>query len=104
MGAAAGAVLSAAWVVVVLKNGLLDGRSWPPVSTGRERAADQDLLDVAGALVDLADAHVAVDAFHRKVAHVAVAAVDLDRVRAYPLSHLGGEELGHRRFLEARAS
>jgi len=43
---------------------------------------DQQALDVAGAFVDLADTHVAVDALDREVGHVAVAAVDLDRVRA----------------------
>ena len=40
-------------------------------------ALDDDFLHVAGALVDLAHAHVAVDALHREVAH-AVAAQGLD--------------------------
>src|SRR5471030_1230422 len=71
---------------------------------GLQRAGDQQLLDVAGAFVDLADAHVAVDALDRKVGHVAVAAVDLDRVRADALGHLGGEQLGHRRLFQTRQS
>src|SRR5215470_17772607 len=48
----------------------------------RQRAADHQALDVAGALVDLADADVAVDALDREVGEVAVAAMDLQRVGA----------------------
>ena len=51
-----------------------------PTGTLRQGPADQDLLHLRGALVDLAHAHVAVDALHREVAHVAVAAVHLDGV------------------------
>jgi hypothetical protein len=68
------------------------------------RAPDQDLLHLGGAFVDLADAHVAVDALDREVADVAVAAEDLDGRRAHALGHLAGEELGHRRFLQAGAA
>jgi hypothetical protein len=42
-----------------------------------------------------------VDALDRESLDTAVAAMDLDRVGGDPLAHLGGEELGHRRFLEA---
>ena len=54
------------------------------------------------AFVDLAHAHVAVDALDREVADVAVAAEHLDRGAADALGHLAGEQLGHRRFLQAR--
>ena len=37
-------------------------------------ALDDDFLHVAGALVNLADAHIAVNAFNRKVADIAIAA------------------------------
>src|SRR3954462_13329248 len=65
-------------------------------------APDHHALDVARAFVDLRHAHVAPVALDREVRHVAVAAVDLHRVRAHLLRHLGGEELRHRRFLDAR--
>src|SRR5262249_10296465 len=67
--------------------------------TSRQRAPDQDLLHFACAFVDLAHAHVAVDALDREVAHVAVTAEHLDRRRADALGHLARVELGHRRFL-----
>src|SRR5438876_7592857 len=72
-----------------------------PGSSRGERAADDQPLDVARAFVDLADANVAIDALDREVGDVTVAAVNLDRSRAHALGHLGGEELGHRGFLEA---
>ncbi len=43
-----------------------------------ECAADQDLLHVARAFVDLAHAHVAENSFHREVADVAIAAEGLE--------------------------
>src|SRR5258705_6248053 len=64
-----------------------------------EMAGDDQLLDVARALVDLGDAHVAVVALHRKVVEVAIAAVDLQRSGAHLFGHLAGEELGDRCFL-----
>src|SRR5690606_28689461 len=57
---------------------------------GRQGAPDQDALDVARTLVDLAHAHVAVDAFDGEVRDIAVAAEGLDRVRADALGHLRG--------------
>lgn len=54
----------------------------------RQGAADDHALDVAGALVDLGDAGVAVEALDRVVLELAVAAVNLDRVRAHALGHL----------------
>src|SRR5262249_51641092 len=65
-------------------------------------SADEDFLYLARALVNLAHAHVAVDALDRKVARVAVAAEDLDRRRAHALRHLAREQLGHRGLLQAR--
>src|SRR6478672_9101664 len=67
-----------------------------------ERAPDHQTLDVAGALVDLADAHVAIDALDREVGHISIAAMDLDRVRAHALGHFRREKLRHRGLLEAR--
>src|SRR5947209_10294224 len=66
-----------------------------------EVARDDEALDLARAFVDLRDARVAVVALDRIVLHVAVAAVDLDRLRAHPFGHLGGVELGLRSFREA---
>ena len=54
-------------------------------SASSQRAPDQDLLHLGRALVDLAHAHVAVDALHREVADVAVAAEHLDRRAAHAL-------------------
>src|SRR6185312_17237084 len=62
--------------------------------------ADHEPLDVARAFVDLADAHVAVNALDRKIGDVAIAAVNLKRIGTHALGHLGCEELRHRRFLE----
>src|SRR5262245_60458934 len=66
--------------------------------------ADDQPLDLAGALVDLAHARVAVQLLDREVLEVAVAAVDLDGLRAHPLGHLGGVELGHRRLAPVGAA
>src|SRR5215204_3137960 len=44
------------------------------------RAGDEDAHDLAGALADLEDLGVAVEAGHGELLHVAVAAVDLDGV------------------------
>ena len=67
-------------------------------------ALDDDFLHVAGALINLAHAHVAVDALQREIAHVAVAAQGLNGGAAHLLGHLAGEQLGHRRFFQARAT
>src|SRR6266568_3315030 len=72
-----------------------------PGSAPGDLARDQQALDVTGALVDLAHPHVAVDPLDRKIGEIAIAAMDLDRVRGDPLGHLGGEQFGHRRLLEA---
>src|SRR5712664_4895237 len=69
-----------------------------------EIAGDEQALDFAGAFVDLRDARVAVMALHRVIVQVAVAAVDLYRLRAHPLGELGSVELGLRGFREARHS
>src|SRR5690242_2531757 len=49
--------------------------------------ADDQALNIAGALVDLANPDIAVDPLDRKILQIAVAAMDLDRVGAYPLGH-----------------
>jgi hypothetical protein len=49
-------------------------------STLGDLARDNQALDLAGALVDLADADIAVDALDREIGEIAVAAMDLDRV------------------------
>src|SRR3989454_8383668 len=66
-----------------------------------ERPADHHALDVARTFVDLRHAHVAPQALHGKVGDVAVAAVNLNGVRAHALGHLGGKELRHRRLADA---
>src|SRR3989304_9109838 len=70
-------------------------------SLAGDGAADQETLDVARTLVDHADADVAVNALHGKVGNVAVASVDLDRIRADLLGHFAGKKLCHRGFLQA---
>src|SRR6266403_612915 len=64
-------------------------------------AGNQDLLDLVGPVVDLEHPRVAVVLLDGIVADDPVAAVDLDGRRADALAHLGGEQLGHRRFLDA---
>src|SRR5215218_1321982 len=59
---------------------------------------DHHLLDLAGPLVDLEDARVAEEALDVVLLGVAIAAVDLESLVGDPLRHLGGEELGLRRF------
>ena len=70
----------------------------------RQRALDDDLLHVARAFVDLAHAHVAVDAFDREVAHHAVAAQRLDGGAADFFGHFAGKQLGHGGFFQAGAA
>src|SRR5690242_15417009 len=62
-----------------------------------QRARDDEALDFARAFVDLHDARVAVIALDRILLHVAVAAVDLDRLVRDPGRGLGRVQLGHRR-------
>src|SRR5262249_14834927 len=69
-----------------------------------QRARDHEALDLGGALVDLHDARIAVEAFDRVFLHVAVAAVDLDRLVGDPVRGLAGVELGHRRLARERTS
>ncbi len=67
------------------------------------RAADDQLLDLRGALVERRDAHVAEALLDGMVVDVARAAVDLDRgVRALH-RRLGGVELGDRGLRRVRA-
>ena len=65
-------------------------------------ARDHDALDLARALVDPRDAHVAQRALDREIAHVAVAAVDLQRDVADLPRVLGREQLRHRGLLRER--
>src|SRR3982750_3073195 len=74
----------------------------PSFMSAKERATDDQSLDVARAFVDLAHAHVPIDTLNREVRNITVAAVDLDGVGGDFLCHLRGKELRHRRFLEAR--
>src|SRR3954471_1000340 len=67
-----------------------------------EVARDHHALDLARPFVDLRDARVPVVPLHRVVVQVAVAAMDLDRLRAHPLRELGCVELRLRRFRQAR--
>src|SRR5690606_7988238 len=64
--------------------------TWATCSLRQQFAADDDLLDVAGAFVDFTHAHIAIDALDQEILEEAVAAMDLDRVGADALGHLGG--------------
>ena len=66
-----------------------------------QRSANQNFLHIARAFVDLAHAHIAINALDGEVAYVAVAAVDLDSIGANFFGHLAGKELGHGGFFEA---
>ena len=61
---------------------------------------NNDLLHVARAFVDLADAHVAVDALYGEVAHIAVAAQGLDGGATNFFGHFAGKEFGHGRLFQ----
>src|SRR5215207_11369683 len=58
------------------------------------RAGDEDAHDLAGALADLQDLGVAVEAGDGELLHVAVAAVDLDGVAGRGDGGFGGVQLG----------
>ena len=62
---------------------------------------DDALLDLRRAFEDLGEAGVAPIALDRVQGRIAGAAEDLQRLRGHALSHLGGEELDHRRLLVA---
>src|ERR1700754_2357939 len=65
--------------------------------TGADQASgDDQALDLGSALVDLGHLRVAVVAFHRELARVAIAAEDLDRVARDAAGDGRGEELGLR--------
>src|SRR3954469_18305026 len=78
--------------------------SAPPASRGLllDLAGDDEPLDLVGALVDLGKAHVAEQSLDAILARIAVAAVDLERVRDVLHRHVGREQLGLRRFLGDR--
>src|SRR5215211_401058 len=66
-------------------------------SSGRleaDRTGDEDAHDLAGALADLEDLGVAVEAGDGELLHEAVAAVDLDGVAGGGDGGLGGVQLG----------
>src|SRR5438128_4323246 len=61
-----------------------------------EKPLGDDLFHhLGGARGDGPEPHVAEEALHGKLPHVAVAAVELDRLVRDPVGHLGAEELGH---------
>ena len=67
------------------------------------RVDDADLhgvLDLVGAFADLEHLRIAVEAGHRRLEHVAEAAVDLDGLRCRRYREATGLQLRHRRFLE----
>src|SRR4051812_29960124 len=74
---------------------------WPFASLLRDLARYDQALNIAAALVDLAHPHIAIEPLDREIGEIAIAAMDLDRVRGDALGHLGGEQLGHRRLLQA---
>src|SRR5204862_6524792 len=74
------------------------------LAEGEDRAGDHEPLDLARALVDLRDLGVAVEALHRELLRVAVAAEDLDRLGSLPPRHLRCEQLCLRAFLGMRSA
>src|SRR6267142_2156095 len=61
-----------------------------------EKPLGDDLFHHLGrARGDGPESHVAEESLHGKLPHVAVAAVELDRLVRDPVGHLGAEELGH---------
>src|SRR5687768_4779666 len=68
----------------------------PTLGLSQDAPCDDKPLDLAGALVDLGDARVAVVALDAELGGVAVAAVDLEGFVRDARTHLGGQELGHR--------
>src|SRR5438552_18334101 len=77
----------------------------PRVTKGRmllgKRPSDHEPLDLARALVDLADADVALNTLNRKVGYIPVTTVDLQRRRTCTLRHLGREQLRHQRLRQS---
>ena len=67
----------------------------------RQCSGDDDFLHVAGALINLADPHIAVDPLHRKIADITITAQGLDRHAADLFSHFTGKQLGHGGFFQA---
>src|SRR5437899_5701885 len=67
------------------------------------RPADDQLLDLRGALVERGHAHVAEIALHRVIVDVAGAAVDLDGGVRTLHRRLGRVQLGHRGLERVRA-
>src|SRR5262249_23372597 len=61
----------------------------------RKTLGDDLLHYLGGAGGDGPEAHVAEEALHGELAHVAVAAVELHGLVGDAVGHLGGEELGH---------
>src|SRR5215475_4785055 len=71
-------------------------------SGASQAAADDEALDVVGALIDLGAAHAAIDALDGEVRHVTGAAQRLDGIGTDPFGGLGGDELCHRCFDQTR--
>jgi ABC-type sugar transport system ATPase subunit len=69
----------------------------PGCRSGAERAGDDHLLDLVGALADGEDLGVAVEAAHRVFLDVAIPAVDLHRLLGRAHGQAPGLELGLRR-------
>ena len=77
------------------------GVATPPESpsSAAQLAGDDEMLDLVRPLADLEHLGVAVEAGHRRLEHVAEAAVDLDRLRRRPGRHPARLELRHGRLL-----
>src|SRR6478609_2822025 len=68
-------------------------RSDFPLSSLHQTAADDEALDLTGALVEPQQPDVAVDALDGHLPHVPGAAVDLDGEIGHLAGHLGAEQL-----------
>ena len=71
-----------------------------PSGSAAQGAGDHQVLDLVGAFADLEHLRVAVEAGHRRLEHVAEAAVDLDGLRRRRYRETTRFQLRHRRFLE----
>ena len=65
---------------------------------------NQHLLHVARPLINLAHAHIAVNALQGEVVYAGVAAQGLDGGAADFFGHFAGEQLGHGGFFQAGAA
>src|ERR1041385_4883901 len=95
-----GAIAAAAWRELKVTRGR--AAVLPVHHAAQDLPGDDEALNFARPLPDLADLGVPHHPLDRVFRGVAVAAEDLDRLGGDPHGELGAEELGHRRLLLER--